>query len=289
MSGTGVCVYGEVLFDHFPDGSRVLGGAPFNVAWHLQAFGVRPFFCSRVGEDAEGARVLEAMCDWGMDTAGVGTDAALPTGRVTVRFEADEPVYEITHPAAWDAITSAAMPPARLLYHGSLAMRGTTSRATLRRLLDATDSPVFVDLNLRAPWWNAELVKRALEAASWLKLNRAEFAAVAAPGTTASQLVERHALDGLLLTDGARGAELWLRSGERLHVRPQASAHFVDAVGAGDAFAAVFVLGLCRGWEHALTLQRAQAFASEVVGIRGATTADPGFYRRMTDAWHAEP
>jgi len=31
-------IFGEVLFDHFPDGSRVLGGAPFNVAWHLQAF-----------------------------------------------------------------------------------------------------------------------------------------------------------------------------------------------------------------------------------------------------------
>jgi len=25
-------VFGEVLFDHFPDGSRILGGAPFNVA-----------------------------------------------------------------------------------------------------------------------------------------------------------------------------------------------------------------------------------------------------------------
>ncbi len=32
-----VCVFGEVLFDHFPDGRRVLGGAPFNVAWNLAA------------------------------------------------------------------------------------------------------------------------------------------------------------------------------------------------------------------------------------------------------------
>jgi len=28
-------VYGEVLFDLFDDGQEVLGGAPFNVAWHL--------------------------------------------------------------------------------------------------------------------------------------------------------------------------------------------------------------------------------------------------------------
>jgi len=32
-------LFGEVLFDHFPDGSEVLGGAPFNVAWHLQGLG----------------------------------------------------------------------------------------------------------------------------------------------------------------------------------------------------------------------------------------------------------
>ena len=34
-----VVVYGEVLFDCFPDGRRVLGGAPFNVAWGLKGFG----------------------------------------------------------------------------------------------------------------------------------------------------------------------------------------------------------------------------------------------------------
>ena len=52
MKTTRLCVFGEVLFDHFPDGRRVLGGAPFNVAWHLQAFGEAPRFISRVGADA---------------------------------------------------------------------------------------------------------------------------------------------------------------------------------------------------------------------------------------------
>ena len=35
-------VVGEVLFDEFEDGAQVLGGAPFNVAWHLQGFGISP-------------------------------------------------------------------------------------------------------------------------------------------------------------------------------------------------------------------------------------------------------
>ena len=55
------CIFGEVLYDHFPDGSRVLGGAPFNVAWHLQAFGLAPRFISRVGDDAEGRKLRELL------------------------------------------------------------------------------------------------------------------------------------------------------------------------------------------------------------------------------------
>lgn len=51
-SNQSLCIFGEVLFDHFPDGNQVLGGAPFNVAWHLQAFGQSPCMVSRVGNDA---------------------------------------------------------------------------------------------------------------------------------------------------------------------------------------------------------------------------------------------
>ena len=51
-------ILGEVLFDRFPDATEVLGGAPFNVAWHLQGFGAAPLFVSRVGADAAGERYL---------------------------------------------------------------------------------------------------------------------------------------------------------------------------------------------------------------------------------------
>ena len=47
-------LFGEVLHDCFPDGSRVLGGAPLNVAWHLRALGLDPYLVSRVGDDAAG-------------------------------------------------------------------------------------------------------------------------------------------------------------------------------------------------------------------------------------------
>jgi fructokinase len=59
----------------------------------------------------------------------------------------------------------------------------------------------------------------------------------------------------------------------------------VDAVGAGDAFAAVSILGLRHGWPLAETLGRAQTFAARIVGQRGATAADPALYGPFIEHW----
>ena len=87
------------------------------------------------------------------------------------------------------------------------------------------------------------------------------------------------------MTMGSDGAELFLTDGERARVAPEPATEVVDTVGAGDAFAAVIIAGLVGGWSPALMLQRAQQFAGAVVGQRGATIADPDFYRGFKDNW----
>ncbi len=121
------CIFGEVLFDHFPDGRRVLGGAPFNVAWNLAALGEDPLLLSRVGTDAEGDSVRVAMQVWGLDTCGVQKGPGEHTGQVRVRIEDGEPAYDIVRPVAWDAIEAVGSTPGcGLLYHGSLALRSAS-------------------------------------------------------------------------------------------------------------------------------------------------------------------
>ncbi|UCH28792.1 MAG: hypothetical protein JSV06_11005, partial [Myxococcales bacterium] len=155
-------IFGEVLFDHFPDGSRVLGGAPFNVAWHLRGFGANPLVLSAVGDDDEGREVLERMTSWDLMTHGVQTDPTHPTGRVTASVVDGENRFEIAPNQAWDfvkmgpALRATAEEPAGLLYHGSLALRGDVSWDTLRSLRAKADAPSFVDINLREPWWTRD-------------------------------------------------------------------------------------------------------------------------------------
>lgn len=283
-------VFGEVLFDCFPDGARVLGGAPFNVAWHLQAFGLEPVFVSRLGEDEPGAEILRAMGAWGMDVSGVQVDDALPTGRVRVSLRDGEPGYDIEHPVAYDAIAPPAeRGPIGLLYHGSLALRSAAAREALRSLLASEPECVFVDVNLRAPWWDRGRVLDSLRAAHWVKLNAQELALLGEPGDdSAGRFVRSHGLNGLVLTQGASGAEVHLADGRVFRGRPQRAGAFKDAVGAGDAFAAVMICALVNDWPPELALDRALAFAARQCTRRGATVADPGHYAPLLRQWRLD-
>ncbi len=280
------CIFGEVLFDCFPTGERVLGGAPFNVAWHLQAFGEAPLFISRVGMDDDGKSILQAMRHWGMRLDGVQTDPGLPTGRVDIRFAGDgEPSYDIVHPSAWDAIENHDTGNrCEWIYHGSLALRDGRSRETLAQLTSHREATVFVDVNLRPPWCPPEGITALLEAADWVKLNADELQQLA-PSDTASGFVARHRLRGLILTHGSEGAQIVTPEADPIRIRPEGNMRLVDTVGAGDAFASVMLLGLIRGWPLAITAKRAQGFASRIVGQRGATVKDRSFYESVMATW----
>ncbi|OIQ02739.1 MAG: hypothetical protein AUK36_04865 [Zetaproteobacteria bacterium CG2_30_59_37] len=281
-------IFGEVLFDCFPGGEQVLGGAPFNVAWHLQAFGESPLFISRVGNDTQGNEILDAMLKWGMRTDGVQIDAQLPTGRVDVSFSDGEPAYDIVHPSAWDAIAPCETSgDCRLIYHGSLALRDAGSRAALAQFKAQGDPAVFLDVNLRSPWWRRDGVAGLLEGADWVKLNTDELALLS-PSGDARDVMAEHGLQGLILTHGADGAEILTVAGETLRIRPAVTTQVVDTVGAGDAFASVMLLGMLRGWPMATTAGRAQDFASRMVARRGATVSDPGFYDEVMSDWLAD-
>jgi len=285
-------IFGEVLFDRFPDGSVVLGGAPFNVAWHLQAFGRAPLFISRVGDDPLGHRIRDIMHAWEMDTSGLQLDSAHPTGSVEVRIEEGEPAYEIVDQQAYDYIDASAMPPlseSALLYNGSLAVRNDGSRQALRELQQGRDLQRLVDVNLRPPWWQQETVMSLLQGARWIKLNEAELALLAADAMTLQaqmqQLRERCGAELLIVTRGAAGAVVLAPAGEEFTVVPQDHGEVIDTVGAGDAFTSVMTLGLLSGWSVPLMLERAQAFASAITRVRGATCNEPGFYRPFIEDW----
>ena len=100
---------------------------------------------------------------------------------------------------------------------------------------------------------------------------------------------DEYGLAGVIETRGAEGAQAWTSGGEHAVVRPDAAIELIDTVGAGDAFTAVAILGIISGWPLSLTLERAQRFASLIVGRRGATVDERAFYAPLLEAWELSP
>ena len=285
-------IFGEVLYDCFPDGQAVLGGAPFNVAWHLQGFGCAPLFISRVGDDPLGHRVKDAMHNHGMDASGLQLDSSHPTGKVSITMSGKDHSFEIIPDQAYDYIDQGALPPlpdSTLFYHGSLAARSPVSAQTLAFLNTRYAGKRLVDVNLRSPWWQQQQVLELVDGAWLAKLNDEELQLLVPDAdddaSRIQQLINNAGLQLLLVTRGAAGAELLTATGDSFRVAPDSVTEVVDTVGAGDAMTSVLVLAILQGWPWQQALERSQAFASAIVGQRGATVEDPGFYQPFIDAW----
>ncbi|PVV10470.1 MAG: carbohydrate kinase [gamma proteobacterium symbiont of Ctena orbiculata] len=291
MNRHAIAIFGEVLFDCFPEGEQILGGAPFNVAWHLQAFGRSPLFISRIGRDDEGDVILRSMDQWGMQTEYLQRDEQHLTGRVAITLEAGEPSYEIVADVAYDFIDAASLGEvqATTLYHGSLGLRNPVAREALHRLKANHPQRIFMDVNLRDPWWQRESVLNWVAEADWVKLNEDELLQLHGESddllTTATSFRRQYKLEGLVVTLGARGVLAVTADGRSARIEPEVNPNLVDTVGAGDALTSVLILGLELDWPLQLTLERAQGFASAIVGQRGAVVDDPAFYQSYIDAW----
>ena len=173
-----------------------------------------------------------------------------------------------------------------ILYHGSLALRNPVARSAFNKLVANADFSIFLDVNLRQPWWQVDDVFGWIKQARWVKLNHDELTqlgiVIEDRDRDLAKFQEEYEIDILVVTYGEEGAVVRTRQGQVHQVKPSPAAHFVDTVGAGDAFTATFLHGLLAGWTIAETVNAAQDFASAVVGLRGAISTDPEFYKSFS-------
>jgi fructokinase len=295
-----VVLFGEVLADLFPDQS-VLGGAPFNVARHLQAFDLHPVMISRTGNDLLRDELLSEMNRLGMDTTGIQCDQTHPTGQVEVQMENGSHTFKILPNQAYDYIHAgithmmAISIKPEMVYFGTLAQRGMPSRLALDKFLSDSKCPHFFDINLRTPWYNKHTVRRSLMRSDIVKMNEDELDIVAnyfkikAPTALlkAKALQDQFELTTILVTCGANGAWLINQQQESYNIGPVVpTPSVIDTVGAGDAFASTFIIGLLSGWELPVLMQRANQFAAAICGIRGGAPQHLDFYTPFKQAWN---
>jgi fructokinase len=296
---TNISVFGEILADVFPD-KTVIGGAPFNVARHLNAFRTHPTIISRIGNDALKKIILDELSSKQLDPIGVQCDPSKPTGQVMVSLEDGQPSYDILDDQAYDHIHAGMTHLAMMVitpeikYFGTLVQRSLHARLALDTFIHDKPCPTFLDLNLREPWYTPQIVEHSLERCQYAKMNEAELRITAAllqvKGKTNEALAQaiqaQFSLSQIIVTCGDDGS--WVIDNKGILTKQKAfkPSVFVDAVGAGDAFASVYLLGILYEWPIEKTLARANQFASAICGIHGAAPESLNFYDQFLIEWN---
>lgn len=276
-----VC-FGEVLWDILPTGEKP-GGAPMNVAYHLQKQGLQTAMISRTGKDEKGEKLFSVLEKNGLTTDFIQQDETYQTGIVNATLhESNEVSYEIVHPVAWDFIALEDGLPdlvnsAQFFIYGSLAARNKTTAETLWQLIEVANTCV-VDINLRPPHYTKEVVEKLLHSADIAKLNEHELPLIAGwynEGENEEEQVkaiqDRFSIPTIIVTKGGDGA-LVLENGT-IHRHPGYNVTVADTIGSGDAFLAGFLSQTKWGKPISLRLQFANALGAFIASKEGACPA----------------
>ncbi len=280
MSKSNIVCYGEVLWDLLPKG-KVAGGAPMNVAHHLQNFEIDTTMISEVGDDDLGKELLGFLKNNGINTDLVQTNFTFPTGIVNVELDAKgSPTYDIVMPVAWDFINTnnekvELVRSADALVFGSLACRSERSMQTLLDLAEVAKFRVL-DVNLRTPFYSQDLIEKLLGKADLIKLSDEELEIIGA--WYIKDVEEKKALDYLsskfnletvILTKGSEGA-LCLQEG-KLYEHASFPITVKDTIGSGDSFLAAFLSKKFKGENPDVCLRFACATGALVATHSGGT------------------
>ena len=245
------------------------GGAEANVASHLAALGRRTAWAGAVGDDALGRRIVTRIAERGVDTRWVETDPGAPTG-VYFKDPGQGVTYYRNGSAASrlgpDFVAGLPLAGTRVVHlSGITPALSASCDALVDALIDAARAAaacVSFDVNHRPALWSSTdaAARRLLELAAradvvFVGRDEAEVLWGTATADDVRAVLPEPA--HLVVKDGAVGATEFGTHGTA-HA-PALRVELVEAVGAGDAFAA--------GWLGAWLAGS---------GEHGSAEADPG-------------
>jgi fructokinase len=267
-----VLCFGEALVDRLGPLEDRLGGAPANVACALARLGTPVAFLGRLGDDAIGAAFAALFTERGVDTRALQTDPERPSRIVLVHRDpcgersfggfsgergrgfADQAVDAGALAADLDPLLA----QAQWLLVGTIPLATAASAAALELVVALAGErgiPLAVDVNWRPTFWGLgprdappppvrRRIRALLERAALIKCAAEEAEALFGAADSLAIHGELPLRPGVLVTDGGQPLRWCL--GGRSGVLDVFSVPVVDTTGAGDAFTAGVLHGLCR-------------------------------------------
>lgn len=269
-----VLSFGEILWDIYSD-KKYIGGASLNFAAHLAKHGAKTYMLSALGNDIFGSEALAKLKEWNIYTDYINIHDSKETGKCLVTLDENAvPCYDLKKNVAYDYIDCENINQEfDLLYFGTLALRDKYNKESLDKLLKKQKfEHVFVDINIRAPFYTCESVAFCANHATILKISLEELHIVAdllSVGSNvgykkfAELLKEKYSgLKLIIITLGADGAFCYECEHGITFECQSPKVKVVSTVGAGDSFSAAFVYQFF----HKKDIQFCLDYAAKVAG-----------------------
>lgn len=259
-----VTALGELLVDFTENGISEQGnpmleanpgGAPCNVLSMLQNLGKRTAFIGKVGADAFGQMLMQAVKEQGIDTDNLVTDEVVHTTLAFVHTEedGDRSFSFYRNPGAdmmlrWNEVKQEILADTKIFHFGTLSMTDEQiENVTKKAVQKAKDKGAVIsfDPNLRPPLWkNLEDAKRQM----WYGISQCDILKISddeiefLTGTAdidkgVEQIMEQSHPTLICATMGKHGSKAYY-NGKSIFCEPFLREDTIETTGAGDTFMA---------------------------------------------------
>jgi len=226
---------------------RDFGGCAGNIAYSLKMLGGQPLPMATLGSD--GADYLKRLSDLGISTEFVRQVDDTYTAQAMIMTDRDNNQITAFHPGAMMQAHSLRIEKRADIKLGIISPDGRDAMLQHAEQFNAAGIPFVFDPGQGLPMFDGDELARFVDQATWVTVNDYEGKMLSERTGLSHADISRR-VDGLVVTLGAHGCEVWV-GGEKTVVPPVKARDVVDPTGCGDAWRGALLFGLEQGWSLA--------------------------------------
>jgi adenosine kinase len=245
---------------------RDYGGCAGNIAYALKQLGGDPLPMGTIGSD--GSDYVNRLNSMGISTEFVCEVKGSYTAQAMIMADQDTNQIAAFHPGAMMQSHITKISPRSDIRLGIIAPDSRDGMLEHAEQFKAAGIPFVFDPGQNLALFDAKELLHFVQLATWVTVNDYEAKLLCdRTGLSCAELSQH--VDGLIVTLGAEGSEVWI-NGSRTAVAPVKAVEVLDPTGCGDAFRAALLFGLEKGWPLVRCAELGNRVGAHKIAFRGA-------------------
>lgn len=244
---------------------RDFGGCAGNIAYSLKLLGGTPLPMATLGTD--GAGYLDRLKSLGISTEFVRQLEDTYTAQAMIMTDLDNNQITAFHPGAMTQAHVTRIQARQDIKLGIISPDGRDAMLQHAQQFHDAGIPFVFDPGQGLPMFDGKELAAFIDKATWVTVNDYEGKMLSERTGWDSAAISRR-VQGLVVTLGAEGCEVWI-NGEKTLVPGVQAASVVDPTGCGDAWRGALLHGLEQGWSLARCAELGNQVGAAKIASKG--------------------